>query len=47
MPLTACTIQEVLSTDNPNEGRVKINNNFNIDLGKSTAYFRIAAKNSL
>lgn len=28
MPLTACTIQEVLSTDNPNEGRVKINNNF-------------------
>lgn len=28
MPLTACTIQQVLSTDNPNEGRVKINNNF-------------------
>ena len=28
MPLTACTIQEVLSTDNPNEGRVKINSNF-------------------
>lgn len=28
MPLTACTIQEVLSTDNPNQGRVKINNNF-------------------
>ena len=28
MSLTACTIQQVLSTDNPNEGRVKINNNF-------------------
>jgi hypothetical protein len=29
MPLTACTIQEILPTDNPNEGRAKINNNFN------------------
>jgi hypothetical protein len=28
MPLTACTIQSILPTDNPNEGRVKINNNF-------------------
>jgi hypothetical protein len=28
MPLTACTIQLILPTDNPNDGRVKINNNF-------------------
>jgi hypothetical protein len=28
MPSTATTIQYVLSTDNPNEGRVKINQNF-------------------
>ena len=28
MPITASTIQSILSTDNPNEGRVKINENF-------------------
>lgn len=29
MSLTGATIQEILYTDNPNEGRVKINDNFN------------------
>jgi hypothetical protein len=28
MSLTGATIQEILYTDNPNEGRVKINDNF-------------------
>jgi hypothetical protein len=28
MPLTGCTIQTIYSYDNPNEGRVKINQNF-------------------
>ena len=28
MSLTGATIQEILYSDNPNEGRVKINDNF-------------------
>ena len=28
MPITGCTIQTILPSDNPNEGRVKINQNF-------------------
>lgn len=29
MPTTGCTIQNILPSDTPNEGRIKINNNFN------------------
>lgn len=29
MPTTSCTIQNILPSDTPNEGRIKINNNFN------------------
>jgi hypothetical protein len=29
MPTTSCTIQNILPSDTPNEGRIKVNNNFN------------------
>ncbi len=29
MPTTGCTIENILPSDTPNEGRIKINNNFN------------------
>ena len=40
MSLTACTIQQISPTDNPNEGRVKINHNFEC-IGNTIATMQI------